>query len=90
VRRGHRHADVLDYSLAQVLGYLAGHEADERAERAQLMDAVRVAVNADADDFAKLRRDLLAPPQAGEAEPAWKKAKRAFERAGSLRPGPAD
>lgn len=81
---------MLDYSLAQVHGYLAGHEADEAAERVRLMDAVRIAANADADDYRRARDQMCEPLQVKAEEPAWQRAKRAFERAGSLRSSPAD
>ncbi len=52
------------------------------------MDLHRIAVNAGADAYAAARSQLQGPQRS--EEPAWQRAKRAFERAGSLRPGPAD
>lgn len=70
-------------------GYVQAHAAMGQQRWMLEMDLHRIAVNADADAYAAARRQLQGPQRRG-AEPAWQRAKRAFERAGSLRPGPAD
>ena len=81
---GHRHADLLDYTLAQVRGYSRAHRAHDSHDLVVRMDAHRVAVNADADAYADFRAGLLEPAQAERREPAWKSAWRRFAQAGAL------
>lgn len=81
---GHRHADLLDYTLAQVRGYSRAHRAHDAHAAALRMDSHRVAVNADADAYADFRTGLLEPVQAEQREPAWKSAWRSFAAAGAL------
>lgn len=67
---------------------MQAHAALGQQRRMLEMDLHRIAVNAGADAYAAARSQLQGPQRS--EEPAWQRAKRAFERAGSLRPGPAD